>query len=688
MNDPFVRTKTGVSAAPDVALEALVESLVRGECGEHDFVRDVAILRKSTPEPDWNVLDLLDQRCTRGQISPTQLRSVKAKIEQWEVDDKNYGVTVRLDSTVKAAPPASITAPAPASLPVPTMIERLVAQVAKAPLDRPLPANPVLGATPNGRVISATPHSPDGRVLRNRYIIEKLLGRGGMGSVYKAVDQFRADLPEDSRHVAIKILHEKVSQRPEIFSDLRREFYCAQALSHPNIVNVYEVDHDGDVIFFTMEYLEGELLSGVIERMQPRPLARDHAWTIIRDVGAGLAHAHLHKVVHGDLKPQNVMITNLGEVRILDFGASSKSLRSRVSNPTVTKVQPPSVTAAYASCELLEGQGTDPRDDLYALACLAYELLAGAHPFRRRRATEARDVGMVPRRPLGLNSRQWKMLLQGLQWSREHRSISVKDWIVGLDIKPGLERLPAPQVLGSRHTPMWDLPTVRYATALAVLVAVLGIGVAVNRKSENTPLIVGNGGRTAAPVANLLPSKPQAALPVPLVMPALPEAPAPQIVSTVEAAVRSPVANEVTSGVRTKSVVRVRVVSKATPKKVLLAANAISTVSFAAPTFRVTGSGKFAEIRIIRSNAAAAQDSFVWWTEASSAIPGLDFVVQPRMRQFFLKGSHSAKLFVKILPNVARKRSVEIILGLSEPSAGTKLGVFSHARIVIPARRS
>lgn len=674
MNDSFVRTKFGASAQPNVALEALVESLVRGECGEHDFVRDMAILRKSTPECDWNVLELLDQRCKRGQISSSQLRSVEAKIEQWEVDDKNYGVTVRLDSTV--------------SLPVPTMIERLVAQVAKVPVEPPLAANPIQGGTPIERVIAGVQHGPDGRVLRNRYIIEKLLGRGGMGSVYKAIDQFRADLPEDSRHVAIKILHEKVSQRPEIFSDLRREFYCAQALSHPNIVNVYEVDHDDDVIFFTMEYLEGELLSGVIERMQPRPLARDHAWTIIRDVGAGLAHAHLHKVVHGDLKPQNVMITNLGEIRILDFGASSKSFRSYAASATVVKAHPPSVTLAYASCELLEGQGTDPRDDLYALACLAYELLAGEHPFRRRRATEARDVGMAPRRPLGLNLRQWKTLLHGLQWSREKRSISVQDWIAGLDIKPGLERLPAPQVLGTRHTPVWDLPTVRYASALAMLVAVLAVGVAINRKAENTPLPVSNVAVTAQPIVSPVPAKPLAALlPERAVTPPPTEVQTPEVVRTVESTVTSPVAKRVAPRAKANIFVRPAVLSKPMPKKALVAASAISTVSFAATIFRITGSGKFAEIRIIRSNAAAAQDSFVWWTEAGSAIPGVDFVLQPRMRQFFLKGSHSAKLFVKILPNLARKHSVEIILGLSEPSKGTKLGVFTHARIVIPAGR-
>ena len=103
-----------------------------------------------------------------------------------------------------------------------------------------------------------------GSVLRNRYVIEERLGSGGKGTVFKALDRYRADLAEDDRYIAIKILHPNVDDRGDLLAEFRREFYCAQILSHESIVNVYEIDRDGDLDFFTMELLEGELLSSVM----------------------------------------------------------------------------------------------------------------------------------------------------------------------------------------------------------------------------------------------------------------------------------------------------------------------------------------------------------------------------------------------------------------------------------------
>jgi serine/threonine protein kinase len=127
------------------------------------------------------------------------------------------------------------------------------------------------------------------------------------------------------------------------------------------------------------------------------------------------------------------MITSSGEVRILDFGASSALSRLRSSAEDVQKINSTALTPAYACCELLAGAAADPRDDLYALACVSYELLAGQHPFQRRRSTEARDLGMVAERPRGLTRRQWETLAMGLSWDRQNRSISVDDWIARLN---------------------------------------------------------------------------------------------------------------------------------------------------------------------------------------------------------------------------------------------------------------
>jgi eukaryotic-like serine/threonine-protein kinase len=277
---------------------------------------------------------------------------------------------------------------------------------------------------------SASPIPEVGRVLRNRYVLESLLGSGGMGTVFKATDRYRCDLPDGNRHVAIKFLNDETGNRPKILSNLRREFYCAQTLSHRSIVKVYEVDRDDDYEFFTMELLEGEPLSSALERSRPFAISSSYAWEIILEIGDGLAHAHARNVVHGDLKPQNIMITNSNELRILDFGSARAPAHQRSSTDGTRKI---TLTPAYACCELLEGQEADPRDDLYALACVAYELLAGQHPFQGRRSTEARDLGLTPQRPLGLTRRQWQTLAMGLSWCRERRSISVCDWVAKLN---------------------------------------------------------------------------------------------------------------------------------------------------------------------------------------------------------------------------------------------------------------
>jgi len=113
-----------------------------------------------------------------------------------------------------------------------------------------------------------------GRVLRDRYVLEERLGSGGRGTVFRALDRYRSSLAEAQNCVALKMLHAARDGSDQTIGDLRRELHCGQRLSHPNIVNVFELDRDGDVVFFTMELLEGELLSDVMRRMHPAAMRR------------------------------------------------------------------------------------------------------------------------------------------------------------------------------------------------------------------------------------------------------------------------------------------------------------------------------------------------------------------------------------------------------------------------------
>ncbi len=260
--------------------------------------------------------------------------------------------------------------------------------------------------------------------------------------MYKALDRFRATLPDTQQYVALKVLNAGDCSE-ETLANLRREFHCGQVLSHPNIVNVYELDCDADVVFFTMELLDGEPLSNVIERFSPRAMRKTQAWQLIQQLGEGLAHAHERGVVHGDLKPRNIFVTREGELRILDFG-SAHGFKPSKSRAEHAEQIPTSGTPAYASCEQLEGRPADPRDDLYALACICYELLAGAHPFGSRPATLARDYRVSLARPQGITLRQWRALQKGLSWHRAARSISVRAWMHRLTKEDGGEHSVTP----------------------------------------------------------------------------------------------------------------------------------------------------------------------------------------------------------------------------------------------------
>jgi serine/threonine protein kinase len=479
-----------------------------------------------------------------------------------------------------------------------------------------------------------------GDVLRGRYVIESQLGSGGMGTVYKALDRSRSEHTETDARVAIKVLHEQTRGRADVLSKLRREFYCAQALSHESVVKVYELDLDQDFPFFSMEFIDGENLPKVMRRFHPLPLPRDYVWAIIREVGGGLAHAHERRVIHGDMKPQNIMVTNSGEVRILDFGTAGDSATA--------------LTPAYASCELLEGSEPDPRDDLFALACVSYELLAGEHPFKHLRSTEARTLKLTPRRPPGLTARQWKALLAGLAWERAHRPRSVREWLGELNL--GNEPLgPMPRLEDVKRM---SIMKGGMASALIALTAVLvagGITWALLSRPKPPALAVVEAAdpddtvpaSTALDLDNLV-----------------------REAQTDDAAAQpAPEAAESAPKVQAAPPVPARPV------------DTTERIGLVSAAYAIRPSQKFAEIRVHRSTGTKGSTSFQWRTEPGTALPGTDFVPQGPTTTFFPAGVRTVSLFVKIIPDASRKRPLTFYVVLGSPSNGSVLAKTAKATV-------
>jgi serine/threonine protein kinase len=462
------------------------------------------------------------------------------------------------------------------------------------------------------------------------------------------------------------------ANRGESLANLHREFYRTQVLSHRNIVNVFELDRDGDVDFFTMELLEGELLSQVTGRLQPLPMSRSHAWSIIREIGSGLECAHARNIVHADLKPHNIMITNSGEVRILDFGSSSTSAEQSPEDRLRPRNASSSVTPAYACCELLEGRAPDPRDDIYSFACLSYELLTGAHPFQRRRSTEARDFGIVLRRPPGLSRQQWQALTMGLSWHRARRSISVGDWLNKLNTERAAGPLPPAHDLGSapaNRRPARSFGATALAAALLICVSVWVsvVGLAGRKISSND--VVPAAAASAQINTGPIPASESAGLPAASV--------AAKVVPLNAAALNTP---SQTSETQSQLVNIIK--HDANRPKPATALTNLPVVS--ANDYTVRSGERFAEIRVHRSSRLGSDAPFVWWTEGASAKPGIDYVHQGKAIQSFPKGKNSTSFFVKLVPTASRTQPEVFYIAITGVGRGASSGQIERAAVWLP----
>ena len=231
-----------------------------------------------------------------------------------------------------------------------------------SPLSSPPPSTPT---TPRHAYDGNARFVP-GDVVASRYRIVGLLGRGGMGEVYRA-DDLKLGQP-----VALKFLAESLSSNGAALARFHREVSLARQISHRNVCRVYDIGEHAGTHFLSMEYVPGEELSSLLKRIGRLPL--DKALDVARQLCAGLAAIHAAGVLHRDLKPANVMIDDRGDVRITDFGVAALS-------EGISGREAMIGTPAYMAPEQLEGRELTTRSDLYALGLVLYEAFTGNRPF-------------------------------------------------------------------------------------------------------------------------------------------------------------------------------------------------------------------------------------------------------------------------------------------------------------------
>jgi serine/threonine protein kinase len=417
-------------------VETFLETLQNQKTGQIDLAKLSVQLGRmivESPQARQTAAAALDNAHRRGILPAPEYLALLAILE---ARGRNTGPTGRADTAKRAAPTQGTAPRSPSPKPAPSHGTTFRARPSDAPEFAPEGEEDTAVADTDHRL--SDPHTWThvddeplfvGRILGRHYQLERKIGEGGMGVVYLAKDLVEADFSEQP-FLAIKVLKPDFREHPDALKALHEEVRKSRALSHQNIVSVYTFDRDASVVFMTMEYLEGKSLNELIDEDFARGMPFAQAWPIIEGAGRALAYAHDRGVVHSDFKPSNVFVTAGGRPKVLDFGIARAMRHGRVRNFDAASLG--ALTETYASCEMLDGQAADLRDDIYAFACVIYELLCGRHVFGGDSAVQARDAKMKMQPLPMLTNLQNKALARALAFDRSQRTSSVEEVIEGL----------------------------------------------------------------------------------------------------------------------------------------------------------------------------------------------------------------------------------------------------------------
>jgi serine/threonine protein kinase/predicted Zn-dependent protease len=309
-----------------------------------------------------------------------------------------------------------------------------------------------------------------GSVFASRYQIIEELGSGGMGKVYKALDS------EVNEKIAIKLIRPEIAKDKKIIERFRNELKFARKIRHKNVCQMYDLSREGDRNYITMEYVRGDDLKSLIKRMGSFSPAQ--AISTITQVCDGLIEAHKLGVVHRDLKPQNIMIDQDGNARIMDFGIA-RSLEGK----GLTGMGVMIGTPEYMSPEQVEGKETDQRSDIYSLGVILFEMVTGQTPFQGDTpfTIGVKHKSEMPPNPKKLNSQISdelnQVILRCLEKEKENRYQSAGE--MRSDLKNIEEGLPTAEKIVPTKTLTSREFTVRFNLKKLYIPAAIGLAVVI-----------------------------------------------------------------------------------------------------------------------------------------------------------------------------------------------------------------
>ena len=270
-----------------------------------------------------------------------------------------------------------------------------------------------------------------GRLLGNRYEIIEKIGSGGMATVYKAKCHVL------NRYVAIKILRDEFTTDDEFIKRFEVEAQSAARLTHPNIVSIYDVGVDGNLYYIVMELIQGKTLKEIIIK-EKGPLPWKWSINVSIQIASALEMAHRNNIIHRDIKPHNIIITEDGVAKVTDFG-----IAKAVSNSTITAFGTTIGSVHYFSPEHARGGFTDAKSDLYSLGVVMYEMVTGRVPFdadtpvsvalKHMQEEPVEPIELNPNLPIAVN----KIIMRALQKDTTLRYQTASEMLV--DLKKSLK---------------------------------------------------------------------------------------------------------------------------------------------------------------------------------------------------------------------------------------------------------
>lgn len=512
--------------------------------------------------------------------------------------------------------------------------------------------------TPAQRIAKAP---EPGTVLADRYVLQSILGRGGMGIVYRALDRRRQEAGTSPAFVALKVLRPELQVRVKARNRLLAEAVQGQLLRHPNIVTVHDFGREGDIVFVTMEPLEGERLRSLMVRKAPAGLDRGQALSILKGIAEAVAYLHREGYVHRDLKPGNVFLTRDGQTKLLDFGLARRLPEAGGSAGDDSGEEFHARTPAYASPQVLRNGPADARDDIYALGCIAYELLAGKHPFGKLAADEAQQQKKRPAPVRRLSPRQHKTLLAALSFKAKKRPKNAGEFLSGMELLDASPR---------RFRPGF-MQGILAGIAIGVLLTLVAIhpdGPASRLVDKTTPApdetvetdsdkhdISVTPSGIFSPGSDLIEQ----------------QAEADDEESAVEESAADIVAEEIEDEVPQVFAPEPRPL--AVPGKLSLSRSLYSTSEGSAVLIA----------EIVRQEGTTGRVTVRWRTVADSALGGDDFVSADWELVTLEDGQSRGRLFIPLVDDGRRESLESFYLQLADPQGGATLGDIVRARVEI-----